>query len=62
MKAAYCSKKNGEPEVLYKLPAGTRASYTGSKMRIVETVLFGKLLMPIPVASAYFTVLYRVRQ
>lgn len=62
MKAAYCRNKNGEPEVLYIHPAGTQTSYIGSKMRKLETVLVGKLLMPIPVASACFTGLYRVRQ
>lgn len=58
MKAAYCSNKNGEPELLYIHPAGTQTSYTGSKMRVVETVLFGRLLIPIPVTSVHCTVLY----
>lgn len=57
MKAAYCSHKSGEPEVLYIHPGRIRTLQTSSKMRAVETVLVGKLLMPIPEASVYRIVL-----
>lgn len=57
MKAAYCSHKSGEPEVQYIRPGGIRTLQTSSKMRRGETVLVGKLLMPVQAANVDSTVL-----